>query len=97
MKRKKDLVLFDREAITRCRVNRLMTRDELAQKSHCSRKTIWCAHNGIPITLSKARDVARALGVSLRSLCNLKNGHEQGGSESSTEHAGREPATAGAA
>jgi len=93
---KRDLVLFDGDAVTRRRLTLNMTRDELVMGSGCSPRTVWAVHNGVPISLMKAREIAKALRVSLRSLCAPKNPNKQSGEvgAQTTEHG---PATAGAA
>ncbi len=95
-KHKKDLILFDGEAVARRRLALNMTRDELVDASGCSARTVWSAHNAVPVSLRKARDIARALRMSLRSLCAPQRVKKQGG-EAIGQDAGHEPATAGAA
>ena len=67
--RKRDLLNLDAEAVRCIRVRRQMTREELAAAASCSMSTVRLAHAGIPVSLTKARDIARALRVPLEQLC----------------------------
>jgi hypothetical protein len=50
------------------RLTLLWTPADLAQRAKLSRQTTWCARTGRAIGVHAARRIARALGVSLRSL-----------------------------
>jgi len=96
-RRKKDLVTLDGDAVTRRRMAMCMTRQELAAKSHCSPRTIWNCHNDVAVTLTKARQIAAALRMSLGSLVVRRSADARAGSGAAVEDTGRGPATVGAA
>jgi transcriptional regulator with XRE-family HTH domain len=68
MQRRFDKVLLAAERVTAARLKREMTRDDLAKAAGCSRRTVVTIYAGKPISLAKARDVARALGVAVQDL-----------------------------
>ncbi len=67
--RGRDLLRLDGEVVRLARIERQLTREELAAAARCSMSTVRLAHAGVPISLTKARDLAKALRVSLASLC----------------------------
>ena len=65
----KDLLRLDAGAVNLARSRRQMTCRDLAASAGCSLRTVPAAHSGTAISLTKARDVAKALRVSLKTLC----------------------------
>ena len=61
-------IILDGEAIEAARRKRLMTVGELVEQSGTSGRLVWRARTGQSVSLAKARALAGALRVSLRSL-----------------------------
>ncbi len=66
--RRRDMVIFDSEAPAAARVTRAMTRAELQTLAGLSKRTVWKAHNGRPISLHAAKAIAKAVRRPLRKL-----------------------------
>jgi transcriptional regulator with XRE-family HTH domain len=63
-----DGVLFDPAAFETARVKALLSVGEVAARAGCSRRLLSCVRNGRPVSLAKARAIARVLRVPLKSL-----------------------------
>lgn len=63
-----DTVTLNAAAVEAARLNRLLSRADLARRSKVSSFTVWAAHHGRRISLRSAKQIAAALRFSLRSL-----------------------------
>ena len=52
--------------VRRFREDRLMTREELAERAGISLRTVWSVENGMPCRLVTKRRILQALGVAKR-------------------------------
>ena len=64
-----DALRIDGEKLRLARLRRGMSREDLAVAAGCARSTVWRAHARLPITLVNARQIAKALRVSLKTIC----------------------------
>ncbi len=76
-----DLILVSRDAVERARLSKFMLPRELASRAAVSLATVMRMRRGSRISLSSAKRIARALGVSLADLVVS--------AEPAAEHTGR--------
>ena len=80
--RRSDAIILDPNAVELARRGRLLTVGELVRRSGTSVKLVWRARTGRPVSVPKARAIAKALSVSLRSLLaeSVADRHKRGNS-----------------